>query len=53
MTGTWFNHHMELPTGEALDAGMASLRSWWEIKEGEWLDEQSEEQRMAMVGRPR
>ena len=33
VTGTWFNHHMDLPTGEALDAGIASLRSWWTITE--------------------
>ncbi|MBQ8987285.1 MAG: ABC transporter permease [Lachnospiraceae bacterium] len=38
--GTWFNHHMELPTGEQLDAGVVSMRSWWEITEGDWLDEQ-------------
>ena len=38
VTGTWFNHHMDLPTGETLDAGIASLRSWWTITEGEWLD---------------
>ena len=38
--GTWFNHHMELPTGEELDAGVASMRSWWDITEGEWIDEQ-------------
>ncbi|MCR4891597.1 MAG: ABC transporter permease [Lachnospiraceae bacterium] len=41
VTGTWFNHHMDLPTGESLDAGIMNLRSWWEIKEGEWIDEQS------------
>ena len=40
VTGTWFNHHMDLPTGETLDAGIASLRSWWTITGGEWLDEQ-------------
>ncbi|MBQ9483806.1 MAG: ABC transporter permease [Ruminiclostridium sp.] len=39
--GTWFNHHMELPTGEQLDAGVTSMRSWWEIVDGKWLDEQS------------
>ena len=51
VTGTWFNHHMDLPTGEALDAGVASLRSWWEIKEGEWIDEQGKESSgLAMVG---
>ena len=32
--GTWFNHHLDLPTGESLDAGVASLRSWWDIAEG-------------------
>ena len=41
VVGSWFNHHMNLPTGEELDAGMSSLRSWWEIKDGHWIDEQS------------
>ena len=40
LVGTWFNHHMELPTGEELDAGLMSLRSWWDVIEGEWIDEQ-------------
>ena len=40
VTGTWFNHHMELPTGETLDTGVQNLRAWWEISEGSWLDEQ-------------
>ena len=49
--GTWFNHHMELPTGEQLDAGVASMRSWWGITEGDWLDEQKQEGTgYAMVG---
>ncbi len=39
--GAWFNHHMDLPTGESLDAGMQSLRSWWEVTDGEWIDEQA------------
>ncbi len=51
VTGTWFNHHMDLPTGETLDAGIASLRSWWTITEGDWLDEQgSHSGDYAMVG---
>ena len=41
VTGTWFNHHMDLPTGESLDAGISSLRSWWEITDGDWVDEQN------------
>ena len=40
--GTWYNHHLDLPTGESLDAGVSSLRSWWDITSGEWLDEQNE-----------
>ena len=39
MVGTWFNHHLSLPTGEELDAGVISMRSWWDIVEGRWLDE--------------
>ena len=51
VVGSWFNHHMELPTGEQLDAGINHLRSWWEIKEGAWLDEQAaESDHRAMVG---
>ena len=49
--GTWFNHHMELPTGEQLDAGVTGMRSWWSITSGKWLDEQSADSRtVAMVG---
>lgn len=51
VTGSWFHHHMELPTGESLDAGVVSMRNWWEIISGEWLDEQSDDGRdVAMVG---
>jgi len=51
VVGSWFNHHMDLPTGEQLDAGINSLRSWWEIKEGAWLNEQTtSDENMAMVG---
>lgn len=39
--GSWFDHHIKMPTGEELDAGVSSMRSWWEIKEGEWLSEAS------------
>ena len=48
--GSWFNHHMELPTGEQLDAGMNSLRSWWDINEGSWIDEQTMDTRSVMIG---
>ncbi|MBQ9325035.1 MAG: ABC transporter permease [Clostridia bacterium] len=49
--GTWFNHHLDLPTGESLDAGVVSLRSWWDILEGTWIDEQNpEDAHTVMVG---
>ena len=53
VVGSWFDHHMELPTGEQLDAGVASMRSWWELKEGTWLDEQllDDAENGAMIGK--
>ncbi len=39
VVGTWFDHHMDLPTGESLDAGVVSLRSWWDVTAGQWLTE--------------
>ena len=52
LVGTWFNHHLDLPTGESLDAGVVNLRSWWDITEGEWLDEQAHtDGSYAMVGK--
>ena len=48
--GTWFDHHMALPTGEELDAGVISMRSWWEITDGDWLDEQKLGSDFCMVG---
>lgn len=42
VVGSWFNHHLDLPTGQSLDAGIMSLRSWWTITEGNWIDEQAD-----------
>ena len=42
MVGSWFNHHLSLDTGEELDAGVVSMRSWWTIEDGAWLDESLE-----------
>ena len=51
MVGTWFDHHMELPTGETLDTGLQNLRSWWDITDGVWLDEQAQDSGdVCMVG---
>ncbi len=51
LVGTWFNHHLDLPTGESLDAGVTGMRSWWDLTEGRWLDEKDENaEREIMAG---
>jgi putative ABC transport system permease protein len=47
LVGTWFSHHLELPTGEALNTGMINMKNWWEIA-GEWLADGDED--AAMLG---
>ncbi len=42
LNGSWFNHHLSLPTGEELDAGVVGMRSWWDVTDGHWLDEKDE-----------
>lgn len=49
VTGTWFNHHLSLPTGEELDTGMISMKSWWHISGGPWLKDSDENS--VMVGK--
>jgi putative ABC transport system permease protein len=39
--GAWFNHHLALPTGEETDAGLISMKNWWEI-EGGWPETDGE-----------
>ncbi len=51
VVGTWFNHHLDLKTGEQLDAGVTNLRSWWEITDGRWVDEKTDPVNTVMVGR--
>ncbi|MBQ8680052.1 MAG: ABC transporter permease [Treponema sp.] len=42
LTGTWFNHHLALPTGEELDTGMVAMKKWWTVK-GQWLSDGEKE----------
>ena len=35
LTGTWFNYHMTLPTGDAFNTGVEEMKSWWQI-DGDW-----------------
>ncbi len=39
--GTWFSHHLALPTGEELDTGMKAMKTWWSV-EGSWLEDDDE-----------
>ena len=51
LVGSWFNHHLSLDTGEELDAGVVSMRSWWTIEDGAWLDEAVEgDAKRVMIG---
>lgn len=53
--GSWFNHHLEyLKKGTTYerDTGIINLRSWWEIKSGRWINEQTEsDDLVAMAGK--
>ena len=55
LIGTWFNHHFEfVKKGSTYqrDTGIINLRSWWDIEEGEWLNEQKIDSDLyAMVGK--
>ncbi len=48
LLGAWPEKHTILPTGEQLDTGLKSLRTWWEI-EGEWLNE--DDDNFVMLGK--
>ncbi len=30
--GTWFNHEMNLPTGENFSTGIVEMKSWWQVE---------------------
>jgi putative ABC transport system permease protein len=36
--GTWFNKHLDTPTGESVDTGIMRMKSWWDVR-GEWADD--------------
>lgn len=38
LVGTWFSKHLDLPTGESVDTGIISMKSWWEPSNG-WLQD--------------
>ncbi|MDR2075777.1 MAG: ABC transporter permease [Desulfovibrio sp.] len=32
LVGTWFAKHLVLPTGDEVDTGIRSLKSWWDVR---------------------
>ncbi|MDR2301142.1 MAG: ABC transporter permease [Deltaproteobacteria bacterium] len=32
LSGTWFNKHLSLPTGDEVDTGMTAMKSWWALE---------------------
>ncbi len=54
LVGSWFDHHLEFVkkgTTYQRDTGIINLRSWWDIKDGKWLDEQKlDSANYAMIG---
>ena len=54
LVGTWFNHHLEFKKKGSVyqrDTGIVNLRSWWDVEDGEMLNEQAVDgDAYAMVG---
>ncbi|MDR3331777.1 MAG: ABC transporter permease, partial [Synergistaceae bacterium] len=40
IVGTWFDKHLDTPTGESVDTGIVRMKSWWDVV-GEWADDGS------------
>jgi putative ABC transport system permease protein len=32
VVGTWFNKHLNIPTGDQVDTGILAMKSWWAIE---------------------
>lgn len=47
LEGTWFDHEIELPTGDIFSTGETYMKSWWQI-DGAWPKDN--EQSYALVG---
>jgi len=47
LVGTWFDRHLDLPTGYAINTGISRLKSWWDVA-GNWVRDTDESG--AMVG---
>ncbi|OCG25473.1 ABC transporter permease [Gilliamella sp. wkB108] len=39
VVGTWFNKHLNIPTGDEVDTGMLAMKSWWTIDGNKMTDD--------------
>ncbi|OCG02216.1 ABC transporter permease [Gilliamella sp. wkB112] len=39
VVGTWFNKHLNIPTGDEVDTGMLAMKSWWTIEGNTMTDD--------------
>lgn len=47
VVGTWFNKHLNIPTGDQVNTGMLAMKSWWTIEGNTMTDDNLQG---AMVG---
>jgi putative ABC transport system permease protein len=41
IVGTWFEKHLDIPTGESVDTGISRMKSWWDVA-GAWAKDESD-----------
>lgn len=47
VVGTWFDKHLQIPTGDEVNTGMLAMKSWWQIEGNPMADDNLQS---AMIG---
>ena len=47
VVGTWFDKHLQIPTGDEVNTGMLAMKSWWQIEGNPITDDNLQS---AMIG---
>ncbi|WP_276920979.1 ABC transporter permease [Frischella perrara] len=47
VVGTWFDKHLQIPTGDKVNTGMLAMKSWWQIEGNPMTDDNLQS---AMIG---
>lgn len=47
VVGTWFDKHLQIPTGDEVNTGMLAMKSWWQIEGNPMMDDNLQS---AMIG---